>query len=110
MSNKKTNVLSTLSSFNTLLNDFPSLLSIEINESELGLSATIEFLINIAGMFGMSEKKILDWVSSLLTEVENGSSAVKNSTKAENSTTQSGILSVIEEAVKAVLLLHFNSL
>ena len=98
MSNKKTNILSTLSSFNTLLNDFPSLLTIDFNNSDDdSSSATISFLLDLSNLFGMTEKKLLDWISSILVDDE------------ENPT-RKGILSVIEESVKAAILLHFTSL
>jgi len=97
MSSQKTNILSTLSSFNTLLNDFPSLLTIDFNDDGDSSSATISFLLDIAGLFGMTEKKLLDWISGILVDEDSNPS-------------REGILSVIEEAIKAALLLHFNSL
>ena len=94
----KTNVLSTLSSFNTLLNDFPSLLTIDFNGGgDDSTSATVSFLLDISRLFGMSEKKLLNWVSSILADDD------KNPTR-------KGILSVIEESIKAALLLHFNGM
>ena len=96
MTDKKTNVLSTLSSFNTLLNDFPSLLTVDFNGDGEDTTATVSFLIDLAGLFGMTEKKLLEWISSILTEDDNPK--------------KNGILNVLEESIKAALLLHFNSL
>lgn len=97
MKDKKTDVLSTLSSFNTLLNDFPSLLTIETNGDAATTNTTVSFLLDISNLFGMSEKKMLDWVSSLLSDDD-------------TNPTRKGILNVIEETIKAALLLHFNSM
>lgn len=100
MKDNKTNVLSTLSSFNTLLNDFPSLLTVDINQagdSGNDTITTISFLLDIGNLFGITEKKLLDWISKLLTDDE-------------NNPVKKGLLTVVEESVKAALLLHFNSL
>lgn len=97
MIDKKTNVLSTLSSFNTLLNDFPSLLKIDLNGVEDDMMATISFLLDLSFLFGMSEKKLLEWISKILTDDDTNK-------------TRKCILNVIEETIKAALLLHFNSL
>lgn len=97
MNDKKTNVLSTLSSFNTLLNDFPSLLSIEFVNVDDDINGVIYFLLDLSKLFGMSEKKLLKWISEILTDDDTNK-------------TRKSILNVIEEAIKAALLLHFNSL
>ena len=95
--NNRTKILSTLSSFNTLLNDFPSLLSIDSNGGDENTSVTVSFLLDLGNLFGLTEKKLLDWISKILTDDENNPK-------------KKGLLSVIEESVKAALLLHFNSL
>lgn len=97
MSLTKSNILSTLSSFNTLLNDYPSLLSVTYNDGEDNTSTTISFLLDISKLFGWTEEKLLTWLSQMLTDDE-------------DNVVVKGVLSTIELAVKSALLLYFKSL
>lgn len=90
----KSGVLGTLSSFNTLLNNYPTLLSVQLNNN--GDLESASFLLDIGHLFGLTEEKLLKWISKLLTDDESRSTT--------------GILNVIEMTIKSALLLHFNSL
>lgn len=92
----KSGILATLSSFNTLLNNYPALLSVGLNENGDGVES-VSFLLDIGHLFGLTEEALLKWIGGLLTDDE-------------NNPTKQGILDVIELSIKEALLLHFTSL
>ena len=94
---RKTNVLSTLSSFNTLLSDFPTLLTVNIVDDDSSAGATISFLLDIAGLFGMTQTYLLKWLSNMLTDDE-------------DNPVRKGILTSIEAAIKSAIALYLTSL
>ena len=49
----KTRVLSTLSAYNTLINNFPTLIGMDYNGSGENASAPVTFLLDIGGLFGL---------------------------------------------------------
>lgn len=94
---RSTQILSTLSSFNSILNDFPKLLTINYVDGGDDTSATISFLLDIASLFGMTEEKLFKWISRIMADDEDNPAAT-------------GILNIIEDAIKAALILYFKGL
>lgn len=94
---KKQKTLGTITALNTILERYPKLISWdEFNGVETTFTA-ISFLLDILRMFGITEEKILEWLTSLIMGVNEGGA-------------EKGILFAINEAIKALLIAYLNGM
>ena len=89
LSTKKENVKGTIAALQTVLERYPVLLTTQ-NGNE---KTSLEFMLNILKIMGLTQEDILDWLSGVLADTKDGSA---------------GLLSVIELAVKTAILMSFK--
>lgn len=120
INSEKNKILSFIAAMRTLLDNYPELQRNDHLLSLLNTRSPLAFLIGLAEMFGLSKDDLLNWVSKILcgTEViiSNASNAAKSvindATKSSENieNTNNGILDVIEQAVKIILLTNVKNL
>ena len=89
LSTKKTELKGTIAALQTVLERYPILLTTDNS----GERTSFEFMLNILSIMGITQDDVLEWLSNILTDSKDGSS---------------GLLSVIEMAVKTAILLSFK--
>lgn len=90
-------ILGILSAFQTILENYPKLLAGDYYGGRDSSFTAISFLLDILKIFGISDEFLYRWLSNLLLDEED--SGVKK-----------GLLTVIEEAIKAILLSYITGL
>ena len=90
-------ILGLLSAFQTILENYPKLLAGDYYGGRDSSFTAISFLLDILKIFGISDEFLYRWLSNLLLDEED--SGVKK-----------GLLTVIEEAIKAILLSYITGL
>lgn len=91
------NVLGTLSAFQTLLENYPKLLADDYYGGKDSTLTTISFMLDILKIFGISDEILYKWLSKLLLDEE-------------NSAAKKGILIILEESIKGILLTYLTGL
>ena len=91
LSTKKSNVKGTIAALQTVLERYPVLLTVDTDKNKTSLS----FMLDILKILGVTQEEILEWMAGLLTDTKDGSS---------------GLLSVIEAAIKTAILASFKSM
>lgn len=89
-------ILGTLSAFQNILENYPKLLADDYYGGKETNLAAISFMLDILEMFGITDKFLYDWLGKLLSDDDNG--------------WKKGILLVIEESVKTILLTYLTGL
>jgi hypothetical protein len=94
---KRQKLLSYLSAFRVILEDYPKLIAGDYYGGKDTSLTTISFMLEILGVFGVSHEFLCDWLSKLLGDEED--SGVKK-----------GLLIALEESIKAILLAYLTGL
>ena len=90
-------VLGTLSAFQTILENYPKLMASDYYGGKDTSLTAISFMLDILKIFGITNDYLYRWLSNLLLD-EEGDGA------------KAGILPVIEESIKAILLSYLTGL
>ena len=86
---KKQRILGSIAAFNTILERYPKLLTWELENGVETTFSAINFLMDILGLFGITEEVIIEWLVKLISGTnENG--------------VEKGILFAINEAINAL--------
>ena len=91
------NVLGTLAAFMTMLENYPKLYAGDEYGGKDSSLTTISFMLDILKLLGITDEFLYKWLARLLSDEED--SGVKK-----------GILAVIEEMVKAILLSYITGM
>lgn len=94
---KKQKTLGIITALNTILERYPKLISFEEENGVETTFTAISFLLDILKMFGVTEEKILEWLTGLIAGVNEGG-------------VEKGILFAINEAIKALLIAYLNGM
>ena len=89
LNNIKNNTMGMIAALQTILERYPILTTTDFNTGKTSFS----FMLNLLKMFGVTELDILEWLSIILADKKDGAD---------------GILSVIEEAIKGIILASFK--
>lgn len=89
LSKMKNDTMGTIAALQTVLERYPVLVTADRDTGNTSFS----FMLNLLKMFGVSEENIINWLANLLADNKNGTD---------------GVLSVIEQAIKTVILLSFK--
>ena len=91
------NILGILSSFQTLLDNYPKLLADDAYGGKDSSLTAISFMLDILKIFGVSDEILYKWLSNLLLDEE-------------DSGAKKGLLIVLEESIKAIILTYLTGL
>ena len=94
---KKQRTLGIIAALNTILERYPKLISWDEENGVETTFTAISFLLDILRMFGITEEKILEWLTSLIAGTTEGG-------------VEKGILFAINEAIKALLVAYLNGM
>ena len=95
LKDSKSNVLGSIAAMQTLLERYPTLTTTDSMLTNFSVNTSVGFLIDVLTIFGVSQNDIIKWISGLLTGSGNG---------------QDGLLVVIEQAVKAILMANIKDM
>ena len=115
--NKQLSIFGFIAAMRTMLENYPEL---KMNQNLLNLlnsKSPLAFLLNLAELCGLSKKDLLNWVSRILcgtetfiAELNDEMSDKINNSLDKNNKVANGILDVIEESVKVILLANVKNL
>lgn len=116
INDEKARILGYISALRTMLDNYPTLTTSDTMEKLLNSNSPLGLLLNIAEICGISHEMLLNWISKILCGAETiksagtrlGDKAATSLSNAADETT--GILDVIEEAVKVILLTNVKDL
>lgn len=91
------NILGILSSFQTLLDNYPKLLADDVYGGKDSSLTAISFMLDILKIFGVSDEILYKWLSNLLLDEE-------------DSGAKKGLLIVLEESIKVIILTYLTGL
>ncbi len=91
------NILGILSSFQTLLDNYPKLLADDAYGGKDSSLTAISFMLDILKIFGVSDEILYKWLSNLLLDEE-------------DSGAKKGLLIVLEESIKVIILTYLTGL
>lgn len=91
------NILGILSSFQTLLDNYPKLLADDAYGGKDSSLTAISFMLDILKIFGVSDEILYKWLSKLLLDEE-------------DSGAKKGLLIVLEESIKVIILTYLTGL
>ena len=95
LKDSKSKVLGSIAAMQTLLERYPTLTTTDSMLTSFSINTSVGFLIDLLTVFGVSQNDLVKWISWLLTGSGDG---------------QDGLLTVIEHAVKAILLANIKDM
>ena len=95
LKDSKSNVLGSIAAMQTLLERYPVLTTTDSMLTNFSVNTSVGFLLDVLTIFGVSQTDLVKWISRLLTGSGDG---------------QDGLLVVIEQAVKAILLANIKDM
>lgn len=95
LKDSKSNVLGSIAAMQTLLERYPVLTTTDSMLTNFSVNTSVGFLLDVLTIFGVSQNDLIKWISKLLTGSGDG---------------QDGLLVVIEQAVKAILMANIKDM
>jgi hypothetical protein len=95
LKDSKSNVLGSIAAMQTLLERYPVLTTTDSMLTNFSVNTSVGFLLDVLTIFGVSQDDLIKWISKLLTGSGDG---------------QDGLLVVIEQAVKAILMANIKDM
>jgi len=95
LKDSKSNVLGSIAAMQTLLERYPVLTTTDSMLTNFSVNTSVGFLLDVLTIFGVSQYDLIKWISGLLTGSGDG---------------QDGLLVVIEQAVKAILMANIKDM
>lgn len=113
VNDQKNRVLGYISALRTMLDNYPELKTSDTLERLLNSNSPLGFLLNLVEICGISQEDLLNWVAKILCGAETmvGTTLQASATSmGDSSDEKTGVLDIIEEAVKIILLTNVKNL
>lgn len=95
LKDSKSNALGSVAAMMTMLERYPTLTTTDSMLTNFSINTSVGFLLDLLTIFGVSQNDLVRWISKLLTGSGDG---------------EDGLLTVIEESVKAILLANVKDM